>query len=275
MAGISLLEASLLFGGVVLAAVFGGILAGLLGVGGGIVFVPTLFWVFLAIGLDNSISMHVAVATSLATIVATSISSARAHHKRGAIDLALMRAWGPWLAVGALVGGGVASALNTKVLLLVFGAVGLLVAFNFVRPHSLVLAQQPPRRALTQAPIAFSIGGISAVMGIGGGTLSVPVLSACSVPIHRAVGTAASFGVIIAVPAVIALVIGGWGINGRPPGSLGYVNVIAAILILTISTRMAPVGAYLAHALDARWIKRAFALFLALTSARMLWTALG
>lgn len=258
-----------------LAAMFGGILAGLLGVGGGIVIVPTLFWVFLAVEFEPSVSMHVAVATSLATIIATSISSARAHHKRGAIDLAILKAWGPWLAIGALGGGVLASALNTKALLLAFGIVGLLVAINFLLPKAIVVAQAPPKRMITQAPLSFGIGVISALMGIGGGTLGVPILSALSVPIHRAVGTAATFGVVIAVPAAIALVLGGWNVEGRPPLSLGYVNIVAALLILPISTSMAPVGARLAHAMDAKWIKRAFALFLAITSIRMLVTALG
>ncbi|HEY9022385.1 MAG TPA: TSUP family transporter, partial [Paracoccaceae bacterium] len=96
-----------------------------------------------------------------------------------------------------------------------------------------------------------------------------------SVPVHRAVGTAAAFGLIIAVPAVIALIVAGWGVEGRPPLSLGFVNLVAAALILPISTALAPRGAQLAHALDAKWVKRAFAVFLAITSLRMLWTALG
>lgn len=258
-----------------LAAMFGGILAGLLGVGGGIVIVPTLFWVFLAVEFEPSVSMHVAVATSLATIVATSISSARAHHKRGAIDLSILRGWGPWLALGALAGGILASVLNTKALLLAFGIVALLVSLNFLLPKAIVVAQKPPTRKIIQAPMSFGIGVISALMGIGGGTLGVPILASMSVPIHRAVGTAATFGVIIAVPAALALVLGGWDVAGRPPLSLGYVNVVAAALILPISSSMAPVGARLAHSLDAKWIKRAFALFLAITALRMLWTALG
>ena len=268
-------EIALLIGGVMIAAAFAGILAGLLGVGGGIVIVPVLFWVFTFTQLDPDIAMPVAVATSLATIIATAISSARAHHKRGAVDMALVKRWGPWMAAGALLGGAVAGLLDAEALMLVFGSVGLLVSVNLARPKTLVLARNLPKGRAAQPALAGTIGTVSAMMGIGGGTLGVPILTACSVPVHRAVGTAAAFGLIIAVPAVIALIVAGWGVEGRPPLSLGYVNLVAAALILPISTALAPRGAQLAHALDGKWVKRAFAVFLAITSLRMLWTALG
>ncbi|MCD1626031.1 sulfite exporter TauE/SafE family protein [Seohaeicola saemankumensis] len=258
-----------------IAAAFAGILAGLLGVGGGIVIVPVLFWVFTFIQFDPALAMPLAVATSLATIIATALSSARAHHKRGAVDMLLVKRWGPWMAAGALLGGAVAGLVDGTALLLVFGIVGLAVSVNLARPKTLVLSDDLPRGKAAQPALAGLIGTVSAMMGIGGGTLGVPVLTACSVPVHRAVGTAAAFGLIIAVPAVIALIIAGLGVEGRPPLSLGYVNLVAAALILPISTTLAPRGAQLAHALDAKWVKRAFAVFLAITSLRMLWTALA
>jgi uncharacterized membrane protein YfcA len=218
--------------------------------------------------------MPLAVATSLATIIATAISSARAHHKRGAVDMALVKRWGPWMAAGALLGGAIAGLVKGTALLLVFGIVGLAVAVNLARPKTLVLADDLPQGRAAQPALAGLIGTVSAMMGIGGGTLGVPILTACSVPVHRAVGTAAAFGLIIAVPAVIALIVAGLGVEGRPPLSLGYVNLVAFALIVPISTTLAPRGAQLAHALDAKWVKRAFAVFLAITSLRMLWTAL-
>lgn len=271
---LSTLDITLLALGVAAAAGLGGMLAGLLGVGGGIVIVPALFWVFAVIDFDPALSMHMAVATSLATIIATSVSSARAHHRRGAVDTGIMRRWGPWLAGGALAGGLLAGGLNTQALLLVFGSVGLAVAANFLSPRPLVLGAALPRRRAAQAAIATAIGGTSAVMGIGGGTLGVPVLAGFAVPVHRAVGTASTFGLMIALPGALALVVTGWDVPGRPPLSLGYVNLAAVALILPISTALAPMGARLAHALDAKWVKRAFALFLAITSLRMLWSAL-
>ena len=268
-------EIALLIGGVMVAAAFAGILAGLLGVGGGIVIVPVLFWVFTFTQLDPDIAMPVAVATSLATIIATAISSARAHHKRGAVDMALVKRWGPWMAAGALLGGAVAGLVDAEALMLVFGLVGLAVSVNLARPKTLVLAPGLPQRRAAQPALAGTIGTVSAMMGIGGGTLGVPILTAFSVPVHRAVGTASAFGLIIAVPAVLALIVAGLGVEDRPPLSLGYVNLVATALILPISTALAPRGAQLAHALDAKWVKRAFAVFLAITSLRMLWTALG
>ncbi|OZB18742.1 MAG: hypothetical protein B7X55_04485 [Rhodobacterales bacterium 34-62-10] len=257
-----------------IAAAFAGVLAGLLGVGGGIVIVPVLFWVFTFTQLDPDVAMPVAVATSLATIIATAISSARAHHKRGAVDMALVKRWGPWMAAGALLGGAVAGLVDSEALMLVFGTVGLVVSVNLARPKTLVLSQDLPQGKAAQPALATTIGTVSAMMGVGGGTLGVPILTACSVPVHRAVGTASAFGLIIAVPAVIALILSGLGAEGRPPLSLGYVNLVAFALIVPISTAMAPRGAQLAHALDAKWVKRAFAVFLAITSVRMLWTAL-
>lgn len=269
------LQITLLVGGVVLAGGLGGLLAGLLGVGGGIVIVPVLFWVFTFTRFDPALAMHMAVATSLATIIATSISSARAHHKRGAVDMALVKRWGPWMAAGALAGGAFAGLVNAAALMMVFGIVGLAVSVNLARPKSLVLAPDLPSGKVGQPVLASGIGLVSAMMGIGGGTLGVPTLTAFSVPVHRAVGTAATFGLIIAIPAAIALVVAGQGVAGRPPLSLGYVNLVAAALILPMSIFMAPRGAKLAHALDAKWVKRSFAVFLTITSVRMLWTALA
>ncbi|MEL7461754.1 MAG: sulfite exporter TauE/SafE family protein [Pseudomonadota bacterium] len=274
MDALSSTDIVLLVLGVMLAAGLGGLLAGLLGVGGGIVIVPALFWVFMFTQFDPALSMHMAVATSLATIVATSLSSARAHHRRGAVDQVIVRNWAPWLGLGALGGGALAGGLNTGALMLVFGLVGIAVAINFLAPRALIIGSALPKGRGAQASLATSIGGISALMGIGGGTLGVPVLVAFSVPVHRAVGTASTFGVIIAVPAVVALVVSGLNVAGRPPLSVGYVNLIAAALILPISSAMAPLGARLAHAIDAKWVRRAFAVFLAATSLRMLWTAL-
>lgn len=261
--------------GVGVAAALAGVLAGLLGVGGGIVIVPVLFWVFTLLALDPGIAMQVAVASSLATIVATSISSARAHHSRGAVDVALLRSWWPWLASGALVGGLLAGGVDGTLLLWVFGLVGLAVAVNLAVPGQRVLAPDLPQTAGAQPAMATLIGAVSAMMGIGGGTLGVPTLTAFSQPVHRAVGTAAAFGLVIAAPAVVAYVAAGWGDPALPPLSLGYVNLAAVAVILPISTLLAPLGARLAHALDARRVKQAFAVFLALTAMRMLATALG
>lgn len=259
-----------LAGGLAIAAVIAGVLAGFLGVGGGIVLVPVLFWLFSVIDFPDALSMHMAVATSLATIVFTAISSARAHHKRGAVDVDLLRGWGPAMALGALAGGLAARWIDPAGLKAIFGAIALIVAINLAIPKTLVIADHLPRGRGRDAGFGGLIGWFSSLMGIGGGTLGVPVLTAYSVPVQRAVGTAAAFGLIIAVPAVIGFVISGWGAPGRPPLSIGYVSLPAALLIIPFTTALAPVGARLAHGLDGAWVKRGFALFLGITAVRML-----
>lgn len=262
-------DLALLIGGLALAAILAGIIAGLLGVGGGIVIVPVLFWIFTFARFPDALGMHMAVATSLATIIATSISSMRAHHKRGAVDFALLRRWAPALALGALGGGLAARFFEPAVLTGIFGFVGLLFAANLAMPRNLVIAETLPRTPV-QAALAAVIGFVSSLMGIGGGTLGVTALTAFSYPIHRAVGTASAFGLAIAVPAVVGFVVSGWDVPGRPPLSLGYVSIAAAAIILPFTTAFAPLGARLAHALEPVWVKRAFALFLALTALKML-----
>lgn len=261
--------------GTIAAAILAGIMAGLLGVGGGIVLVPVLFWVLSLIDFPAALSMHMAVATSLATIIFTSISSARAHHKRGAVSVPLLRQWGPGLMVGALLGGLAARFIEPSGLKLIFGGIGLLVALNMATPRTRVISDHLPGSRVVNGAISTVVGLFSALMGIGGGTLSVPILSAFSVEIRRAVGTASAFGLLIAIPAVLGFVISGWGLPGRPPFSLGYVSLPAALLILPFTVGFAPMGAALAHRLDGIWIKRAFALFLAITAIRMLASALG
>lgn len=274
MPDFSLLELLPLIIGVVLTACLAGIMAGLLGVGGGIILVPVLFWMLSFTDFPAGLAIYMAVATSMATIVFTSVSSARAHHRRGAVDFGLLKLWAPGLVVGAFLGGLALKFISPDGLKLVFGVIGLLVAVNMALPRTLTLSEHLPARRSVNVAISTVIGLFSALMGIGGGTLSVPVLSAFSVEIRRAVGTAAAFGMLIAVPAVIGFVISGLGVADRPPLSLGYVSLPAALIILPFTVSFAPLGAALAHRLEGAWIKRTFALFLAITALRMLSGAL-
>ncbi|MDB5542503.1 MAG: rane protein [Devosia sp.] len=273
-ASLSLPDMLLLGGGLVGASIVAGIVAGLLGVGGGIVIVPVLYWLFTFTHFPEDLAMHMAVATSLATIITTSISSMRAHHKRGAVDFQLLRRWAPALAVGALAGGLAARFFEPAVLTGIFGTVGILVAVNLTIPKPLVIAEHLPPNPV-QVVIATVIGFVSSLMGIGGGTLGVPTMAAFNYPIHRAVGTASAFGLVISIPAVIGFIVSGWDIPGRPPLSLGYVSLIATAIILPFTTYFAPLGARLAHALEPKWVKRAFAIFLTLTAIKMLMSAFG
>lgn len=257
------------------SGVVAGVLAGLLGVGGGIVVVPVLYYVFGLLGIDPSVRMHAAVGTSLATIIPTSIRSARAHARRDAFDRSIFRAWSPAVFLGAMLGAWLATRADFAILTSIFGVVGLLVAAQmFLGNPGWRLAESVPRGPLAAVVPAF-IGSISAMIGIGGGTLSVPALTLCGTPIHRAVGTSSGFGIVISVPAAVGFVIGGWHMAGLPPFSLGYVNALALALIVPTTVLAVPLGAHLAHTLSQVMLRRAFGAFLAVTAGRMLFDAIS
>lgn len=258
-----------------LTGAVGGVIAGMLGVGGGIVIVPVLDLVLAALGIDSSVRMHVAVATSLATIIPTAISSLRAHEAKGAVDHDQLRRWGVAIFLGAIAGVLLASRVSGDVLSAVFGIVALLVAVKMLLPlEGKHIAETMPDGVVGQA-IPFAIGGISSMMGIGGGTLSVPVMTLFNVPIHRAVGTAALFGLLISAPAAVAFVVTGWHVEGLPSGSLGYVNLIGLAVIGPATFLTAPWGARIAHALSKRQLSILFGLFLTVVAVRMLIRAFG
>lgn len=261
--------------GLIASGVIAGTLAGLLGVGGGIVLVPVLYQVFSALGVDEAVRMHLAVGTSLATIIPTSIRSVRAHAKRGAVDFALLKSWAPALILGTLAGTAIAGAISGPALTGIFASLVLIVAANLAfGREEWRLGSALPKGAPAQA-LAASIGAISGLMGIGGGTFGVPAMTLFGYPIHRAVATSAGLGIIISIPGAIGFILSGWGKASLPPGSLGYVNLIGFALLTPTTVLMAPLGARLAHALPRKWLARAFALFLALTSAKMFWGLFG
>lgn len=250
------------------AGMVGGFIAGLLGVGGGIVIVPVLYQILAFIGTDDSVRMQVAVGTSLATIVVTSIRSARAHHRRGAVDRVLLQAWIGPIVVGVAFGAVLSAFVSGRVLEMVFASVALIIAGYMLFGHRLPVAEKLPGEPWKGA-LGFVIGGISTLMGIGGGTLSVPVLSLCSYPIRQAVGTAAAIGLVIAIPGTIGFLVAGWSVSGVPPGSIGFVNLIGFIAIVPGTIWMAPLGARTAHHIPQSALRTAFAVFLLVTSLRM------
>lgn len=264
-----------LIGMMVITGIVGGILAGLLGVGGGIVIVPVLDTALGIYGVDPAIRMHIAVATSLACIILTSISSSKAHHAKGAVDFALIKVWGPAVFIGALLGTIGASYVDSHTLSAIFGVVALIVAIKMLLPlDNINLAQDVPKGILAPIPPTI-IGGLSSMMGIGGGTLSVPVLTLMNQPIHRAVGTAALIGLLISIPGTIGFIVTGFSDPRLPPGSLGYVNLIGFALISPLTVWFAPVGAKIAHKLDKRKLSMLFGTFLFIVSARMIYRTLA
>lgn len=275
MEAMSALQLAALTGGVIAAAIFAGLLAGLLGVGGGIVLVPVLFWLLSLTDFPPDLTMHMAVATSLLTIIFTSISSARSHRKRGSLDRDLLQLWAPGIVLGALCGGISAKFVNADVLRGIFGGIAVIVALNMAWKTTLIWRNGLPQSRMINTAIAWITGFFSALMGIGGGTLGVPTLVGFGVDIRRAVGTASAFGVLIAVPAVLGFIWAGWSVPGRPWGSIGYVNLPAALSILPFTVAFAPVGAALSHRISTVWVKRCFAIFLGITALRMLITLAG
>lgn len=251
----------------------GGVIAGLLGVGGGIVIVPVLELALDFAGVDQAIRMHVAVATSLATIIPTSISSARAHHRRGAVDLDLARRWGALVFAGAVLGTVIAAFVTSATLAVIFATVALIVAAKMILPMDHITLASSLPRGMRAAPMPLVTGAISSLMGIGGGTISVPLLSLFGYPIHRAVGTAAIFGLVIGIPGTIGYVVAGFGDPRLPPLSLGYVNLAGLLFIGPMTALAAPWGARLAHALDRRQLSLFFGAFLLLVSLRMFYRA--
>lgn len=234
------------------AGAVGGLLAGLLGVGGGIIIVPVLELALTMIGTDPAIRMHVAVATSLATIIPTSIASTRAHHARGAVDFALVRRWALPILLGSILGTWIAAQVESNTLIAIFGVVALLVAVKMMLPlEGKRVAPDVPKGMLILS-LPTSIGTLSSMMGIGGGTFSVSVLTLMSKPIHKAVGTAALFGLFISLPGTAGFMVAGWGHPSLPIGNVGFVSILGFVLISPMTVLVAPYGAKIAHSLSQR-----------------------
>ena len=249
-----------------------GFAAGLLGIGGGMLTVPFMTLLFTAQKFPPQHIVHMAVATSLATIMFTSISSVRAHHKRGAVLWPVAARLAPGILVGSLIGARIASALPTQSLALVFA-----VFVGFSATQMLLDRKPKPTRQLPGTAGMFgagsAIGIASAIVGAGGGFLSVPFMTWCNIRIHNAVATSAALGFPIAAAGTLGYVISGWHLTGITPGAVGYIHVPALLALATASVLTAPLGARVAHALDTRRLKRVFALLLYLLAGYMLYKA--
>lgn len=251
-----------------------GVLAGLLGVGGGIVLVPAFFYAFQAMGYGGAQLMQVCLATSLATIIVTSLRSVASHNRKGAVDWDVLKGWAPGIVIGAIVGVLAASALRSVTLQFIFGGLALVIgAYMTFGKSSWRLADQMPSggRQYLFSPV---MGFLSVLMGIGGGSFGVPLMSLHGVAIHRAVATAAGFGVLIALPSAIGFLLLDIAPGSRPPLTIGAVNVPGFLIVIAMTLLTAPLGVKLAHATDAARLKRVFGGFLILVALNMLRKAL-
>lgn len=245
-----------------------GMFAGLLGIGGGIIIVPVLAMVFTSQGVSIEVFMHVAIGTSLATIVVTSLSSIRAHHKHQAIDWPVVRVIAGGVFVGGLLGAVIAKLISGEDLKLIFSIFMFLIAAqmyfgNVSKPHR----RLPGKPGMLIA--GSSIGMIASLMGVGGGSLSVPFLTWCNMNIRNAVATSAAIGFPIAVSGTIGFIVTGWSVAERPVMSVGYVNLPAFFSIVVASVLSAPLGAWIAHRIAPAMLKRIFAGFLFILAIRM------
>lgn len=249
--------------------IFAGLASGLLGVGGGLIIVPVLFIIFSAQNLPAEHIMHMALATSLATIIVTSISSTHAHHKKQAVLWPVFLLLAPGICLGAWLGGLAASEIKTDILKPAFGIFELLVAALLLwnkqsQQHNIHINK------IKSAIGGFVIGMASAIVGIGGGTLTVPFLNWHNIAMRNAVATSAACGLPIAIFGAASYVYAGWSINDLPEQTLGYVHLPAFGLIIITSFLFAPVGAKLAHRLPELALKRGFAIFLMLLGLKMI-----
>ncbi|NOE25505.1 sulfite exporter TauE/SafE family protein [Ruegeria sp. HKCCD6157] len=252
-----------------------GVLAGLLGVGGGIVLVPAFFYAFQTLGYGGPQLMQLCLATSLATIIVTSVRSVLAHNKKGAVDWDILRGWGPGIVVGAIIGVLVASALRTEALQALFGILGMVIGAYLGLGRSEWRLGDVMPGGVKRAILSPAVGFLSVLMGIGGGSFGVPLMSLYNTPIHRAVATAAGFGVIIAVPSVIGFLFLDIAPEHRPLLTIGAVNLVAFCIVVAMTMITAPWGVKLAHAMDPKPLKRVFAVFLTLVALNMLRKAVG
>lgn len=258
-----------------MAGLVAGFAAGIFGIGGGFVVVPALFLVLPLLGGDKAQYAHVAIGTSAATIIVTSIRSLRGHARRGAVEFEVLRQWAPWLVLGDAIGVVLAGHFDGRVLLFVFATGVLLMSVAFLTP---VLAERTvsdtmPGGAL-RLGIAGGLGAFSSLLGIGGGTIAIMVMTLCGRSIHRAIATASGIGTLIAIPSAIGFAIIGFHEPGLPWGSLGYVNLPAAAAIASMSILTAPLGVAAAHSLEPVLLKRVFGVYLVFIALVMFRNAL-
>ncbi len=253
------------------AGAVAGVLAGLLGIGGGLVIVPMLVFCFTLQGIPHEFIMHLALGTSMASIVFTSVSSFMAHHRRGAVNWTVVRRITPGIVLGTLLGTVIASSMTTNHLKVFFVIFLYYVAFQMLSNR-----KPKPSRELPGLAGMFGVGNgigiVSSLVGIGGGTVSVPFMVWCNVTLHNAIGTSAAIGFPIAVSGTIGYVLNGIVVAGLPNYSMGYIYIPALLGLVSASVFTAPLGVRLAHSLPVDRLKKVFAVLLIFVGTRMLWT---
>ncbi len=256
------------------AGVVAGFLAGLFGIGGGAILVPVFYQVLTALGFDEAIRMHLAVGTSLAIIVPTSLQSFSKHRARGAVDMELLKSFAIPVPLGVICASLVAAWISGAGLRGIFAVVALVIGLRLLlNRDSWRLGTDIPGGAV-RAVIGWLIGFFSTFMGIGGGVLNNTFMTVFGRPMHQAVATSAGTGVLISIPGILGYIWAGWGVGGMPPLTIGYVNLLAFALLIPVTLFTAPYGVKVAHALSRRQLETGFGLFLLFVSVRFFITLL-
>lgn len=253
------------------AGLLAGFAAGIFGIGGGFVVVPALLVVLPLLGGTKDAIAHVAIGTSAATIIVTSIRSLLSHAKRGAVEFEVLKTWAPWIVLGCGAGVMLASHVDGTTLKMIFGGGVILMSLNFLLPKvsGKVLSDHMPSGIL-RVGIAGGLGTFSSLLGIGGGTIAIMVMTLCGRTIHRAIATASGIGTLIAIPTTIGFAIIGLKEGGLPWGSLGYINIPGTLAIASMSMLTAPLGVAAAHSLPAGPLKKIFGVYLLIIGVLML-----
>jgi len=257
-------------GSLVLAGLGSGFVAGLFGVGGGIVRIPIFLFMFPFFGIDSEILMHLAVGTSLTLAVPSAVMASRAQYRAGNLDFGFLRSWIPGLITGVFAGILVMRFTSSKFLEAVFAVVITIAAVHMLLfTERLRLGEQVPE-GLKKSLLSFPIGTVSMMMGISGGTLTTPLLTAFNYPIHRCIALATPGGLFISVIGAIGSVINGIGVSGLPSFSLGYIDLTAVIIMIPTVMFSAPLGVRLANHLSQRKLKKIFAAFMVIVALEMI-----
>jgi len=245
--------------------------AGLLGVGGGIIIVPVTYFILLQLGYASEVVMHVAVASSLGVICFTSISSIKSHLKLKNTNLNIVKKWALGIVLGSILGSLSASFISGENLVIIFVILAFLISMNMLfQQKPIILNTDLPFSKIINFSISSLIGFFSAIIGIGGGSFSVPTLTMFSKKIHEAVGTSAVFGFLIAFPGSITFAITGLEKEGLPLYSIGYINLLIVLMISITSVFTAGYGARVSTNIDKVLLRKIFAIFLLLTCASLI-----
>ena len=256
-----------------ISATSAGLIAGLFGVGGGIILVPAIAFTLDFVGYSPSITMHIGVATSLALIVPTAISSTWGHYKKGVVDFHIIKKLYLFILIGAFFGAILAQSISGNGLRLIFGVIAIISSFNMMKKNQIIFGNVMPNNFSLNSFIGFIIGSLSAMIGIGGGTLSIPLMNAFSVDQHRATGTASAIGLIIAVPSTIIYMFANTSEFEFPDWSIGMVYLPVFMVFVPLTIIGAQIGVSLAHKLDGLLLRRIFSIFLLIMATRMIYIA--